>query len=144
MSIAAIITVIYLKNSDAVNGGNIKSYDTIEEAKKNADFGIVYTDKLAGYPETGYSSNGSTIEITYGDAGSIRKTYAAVSSRPTGEYSEESKQNIDGNIVTFKGRDGNVYFALWNENNYVYTIILNESTGGVSADEMTEYVKATK
>ena len=145
LAVAALIAVILLKNSAAVPDSEIKTYDTIEEAKEHADFDLVYTDRLAGYPETGYSSNGSTIEITYGSAGTVRKTCAPGSGREAGkEYGEVTEREIDGIPVTFIGTDGKIYFAAWTANDFVYTISLTADTGGVSAEEMTDYVKATK
>ncbi len=144
IGIAALITVIYLNKTGFSANSKAKNNAASAETNESADFGFIYADRLAGYPETGYSSNSSTIEITYGDGGYIRKTYATGNNNAGKEYSESSEQDINGITVTFKGRDGSVYLASWSDNNFVYTIFLNEKTGGVSAEEMTEYVKATK
>ncbi|MBR3620146.1 MAG: hypothetical protein IKN56_01455, partial [Clostridia bacterium] len=70
--VAAVAAVIVIKNK-TVKNDRVREYSNIEQAVEAADFDMDYTDRLAGVPATGYSSNSSTIEITYGDAGFIRK-----------------------------------------------------------------------
>ena len=66
--VAAIAAVIVIKNK-SFRKDKVQEYSDIEQAMEAADFNMDYTDRLAGVPATGYSSNSSTIEITYGDAG---------------------------------------------------------------------------
>lgn len=144
--IAAVCIIIVVRHQTTPSAHEkAKSYSSIEEAVSAADFDLQYSDRLCGYPATGFEANGSTIEVEYGEAGYLRKTYAVVQNSDRDEqYEESSEQDIDGKTVTFKGNDGTVYLAAWNENNFAYTIFLNAGTGGVSAEDMTEYVKATK
>ena len=132
-----IITMAILKKNAGGNDG--------ETGGAKASFPIEYTDRLAGYPVTGMHSDSSTIEITFGDAGFIRKTYAVIdNSGDDQQFDETSEQMIDGMTVTFYGEKGLVYLAVWNNNNFAYTIRINPGFDGVGGDEMTEYVKATK
>ena len=139
--IAAFIAVIVIGKSTASNG-NTQSYSSMEEAQKEAPFNMEYSDRLCGYPATDFEANSSTIEVHYADAGFIRKTLGVIdNSGNNTEYSESSEQSINGLSVTLKGNDGLVYLAVWNDNNFAYTISVNE---GVFADEMTEYIEATR
>lgn len=77
---AAIAAVNVIKNK-SVNSNKVKEYGNIEQAVQAADFDMDYTDRLAGAPATGYSSNSSTIEVSYGDAGRRLKLHRG-QSRP--------------------------------------------------------------
>ena len=77
--IAATAVVIIVNRAHSDTSDKIQTYDTVEEAIEAADFDFQYTDRLCGYPATGYQAVGNTIEITYGDAGFVRKTYLAFS-----------------------------------------------------------------
>lgn len=46
--------------------------------------------------------------------------------------------------VVFMGKNGIVYLAAWNNNNFAYTIRIDSEFEGVSAGEMTDYVRETK
>lgn len=139
--VAALIAVIVVKNNTPATG-KTQSYSSMEEAEKAAPFNMDYSDRLCGYPATDFEANSSTIEVHYAEAGLIRKTLGvADNSGNNTEYSESSEQIINGLTVTCKGNDGLVYLAVWNNNNFAYTISVNE---GVSVDEMTEYIEATQ
>ena len=139
--VAAFIAVIVIKNNTPATG-RIQSYSSMEEAQKEAPFNMDYSDRLCGYPATDFEANSSTIEVHYADAGFIRKTLGVIdNSGNNTEYSESSEQSINGLSVTLKGNDGLVYLAVWNDNNFAYTISVNE---GVSLNEMTEYIEATR
>jgi len=134
---AAIITMAILRKNFIDNNG--------ETEQEKAFFPIEYTDRLAGYPVTGIHSDSSTIEIRFGDVGFIRKTYAVIdNSGEERQFDEKSEHTIDGISVTFSGEKGMIYLAVWNNNNFAYTICINSGFDGVSAEEMTEYVKGTK
>lgn len=138
--VAAIALVIVLKNNTDTSG-KTESYSSIEEANEAADFNLEGSDRLCGYPATDYEANSSSVKTIYADAGYIIKTLGDIDSSGGKDYSESTEQTVDGRRVTFKGKDGKVYLAAWNENNFTYTISVND---GVSASEMTEYVKATR
>ena len=139
--VAAFIAVVVIKNNTPATG-KTQSYSSMEEAEKAAPFNMDYSDRLCGYPATDFEANSSTIEVHYADAGFIRKTLGVIdNSGNNTEYSESSEQSINGLTVNCKGNDGLVYLAVWNNNNFAYTISVNE---GVSVDEMTEYIEATQ
>lgn len=139
--VAAFIAVVVIKNNTPATG-KTQSYSSMEEAQKEAPFNMDYSDRLCGYPATDFEANSSTIEVHYADAGFIRKTLGVIdNSGNNTEYSESSEQSINGLSVTLKGNDGLVYLAVWNDNNFAYTISVNE---GISIDEMTEYIEATR
>ncbi len=139
--VAAFIAVIVIKNN-TVSNGRTESFSSIEEAEKEAPFNMEYSDRLCGCPATDFKANSSTIEVHYGSAGFIRKTLGvADNSDSDTAYSESGEQTINGLTVTCKGNDGLVSLAVWNDNNFAYTISINE---GVSIDEMTEYIEATR
>lgn len=144
--ITAVCVIIVVRHKVAPSGtGKVNSYSSMEEAVSAADFDILYSDRLCGYPATDFEANSSTIEVKYGSAGYTRKTYAVVQNSDKNEqYDEESEQEIDGIPVTFKGRDGKIFLAEWNNNNFAYTIALSDETDGVESDEMTEYIEATR
>lgn len=138
---AVIFAVIAVKYKSASNSG-INSYDSMEEAVKKAAFNMEYSDRLCGYPATDYRSSSSTVEVQYGGGGYIRKTLGVTDNSGESEnYSETNNQSINGHTVTCKGNDGLIYLAVWNDNNFAYTIKTNT---GVSLDEMTEYIVATR
>ena len=137
--IVAIVAVIVIKNK-TVDNDKIQSYDTIEEAVEGADFSLEASDRLCGVPATDYKSGRTTVEVYYGSAGFIRKTTVTADSGKA-DYPEVNEQSFNGREVTLKGEGGKIFVAEWNENNFAYTISLNE---GVEADEMAEYIDATR
>ena len=143
----ASVLIIIAVNHNANNGKSADntSYDTFEEANKAADFNLVYSDRLCGYIPTDYNANSSTIEVHFGNAGYIRKTLGVTdNSGNEDNFSDAEEVNIDGKNITLKGKDGNIYLAVWNYNNFAYTISLDKNGNGVSAEEMTEYIEATE
>jgi FlaG/FlaF family flagellin (archaellin) len=139
--LAAVFAVIAVKYKSTSNGG-INSYNSMEEAVKNAAFNMEYSDRLCGYPATDFKSSDSTVEVQYGSGGYIRKTLGETDiNGESNDYAESNNQDINGHTVTCKGNDGLIYLAVWNDNNFTYTIKTNT---GVSLDEMTEYIEATR
>lgn len=136
--IVAIAAVIVIKNK-TVSNDTIKSYDTIEEANEAADFTLEASDRLCGVPATDYKSGRTTVEVYYGNAGFIRKTTGTAGSKS--DYPEVNEQNFSGRDVTLKGEDGKIFIAEWIENNFTYTISVNE---GIETDEMADYIDATR
>ena len=140
--IAAVFAVITISNKAGQNENGLHTYENMDEAAKNASFNMEYPDRLCGFPVTGFRSNSSMIEARYGNDGFIRKTLGvADNSGNKTEYSESTEQSVNGLTVTLKGNDGLVFLAVWNDNNFDYTISV---ANGVNADEMTEYIEATK
>ncbi len=137
--IAAVVAVIAIKNK-VTDHDNVQSFESIEEANENADFDLMHSDRLGGYPATGYESGSRIITVTFANAGYISKSLDAPAGS-SAEYGESNDVDIDGITVTFKGDDGKVSLAEWNYNGYYYTVSLTEST---DADTMTEYIMATR
>ena len=140
--IAAVFAVITISNSFKQNEGGVQTYEKMEDAAKNTSFRMEYPDRLCGYPATGFRSNSSMIEVLYGNTNYIRKTLGvADNSNNKTEYNESIEQRINGITITFKGKDGLYYLAVWYDNNFAYTISV---ANGVTADEMTEYIESTR
>ena len=139
---AAVFAVITISNKAGQNENGLQTYENMDEAAKNASFPMEYPDRLCGFPVTGFRSNSSMIEAQYGDDGFIRKTLGvADNSGDQTAYRESAEQSVNGVTVTLKGNDGLVFLAVWNDNNFAYTI---SAANGVNADEMTEYIEATR
>ena len=140
--IAAVFAVITISNNSKQNEGGVQTYENMDEAAKNVSFHMEYPDRLCGFPVTGFRSNSSMIEVQYGNNGLIRKTLGvADNSGNKTEYTESVEQSVNGITVTLKGNDGLYYLAVWNDNNFAYTV---SAATGVTVDEMTEYIEATR
>ncbi len=132
----------------AASASDAKIYRPDEQALDAADFPVQYSDRLCGYPATGFYADSGTAEIDYNGIGLTRKAIVPVSGSDEAgiskDYGESSENDINGVTVTFYGKDKKVFLAVWTDNNFDYQISLDESTGGVSSDEMTDYVMATR
>ena len=137
---AAIVAIIMFNNK--LNGGRIQSYNSIEEAEKEAAFSMQHPDRLCGVPATGFKANSGMIEVLYGDSNYIRKTLGVKdNSGNTAKFKEKTDLNINGMDVTLSGDGGLYSLAVWNDNNFGFTVSTNE---GITADEMAEYIETTK
>lgn len=148
--IAAVFVVVVVINSHTKSESTLKSSSEIlsagqvEKDDTIAGFKMDYSDRLGGYQATDVKTTNNAIEVTYGNAGFVRKTYGSDESDSSDDkttYTESNEYQIDGLTVTFKGSDGLVYLAVWQANGYSYTISVNS---GVSAEDMTEYVMLTR
>ncbi len=128
--------VIIAKNRSAAD--TAKSYDNLEQANEAADFNLVGSDRLCGYPQTDYEASSSEVKINYAGGSYVTKTLGETGE--SGSYEETSEQDVDGVTVTLGGEDGKVFFASWTDNGFSYAISL---ASGVDTDEMIEYIKAT-
>ena len=167
-----VIAVILISNSlgtgGKVLGGNDapeQSFDTLDEAVLYAGFPFQCTDRLGGFPATQYSADKTVITVTYGSSGYITKTLITTedetesesgdetvtepetasesSALPDGTEKEDGFQtDINGVSIWFTGDENSVTKAEWTDNGFDYAIVL--SGEGVSADDMTEYVSATR
>ena len=144
--IVAIIVAAVVKNT-FISPENGKSSDTkqTDSAVNNAEFDLVYSERLAGYPATDYSSTSSTVKVKFSDKGYILKTYSGSDkTKSDKEFTETTEKEIDRMKVTFKGENGKVWLAEWNYNNFAYTICISSDVEGVSAEDMMDYVKETR
>ena len=157
-ALTAVILINVNQKAEAESQSTIKSSSEILSAGKaekgdtEAGFAFQYTDRLAGHTATDIKSTDSTIKVTYGNAGYVSKTDSTAENSGAEskdeeidtddtEYSESSEQVIDSLKVTFKGNDGTVSFATWKFGSFTYTVSVNS---GISAEDMTEYVRATR
>ena len=75
----------------------------------------------------------------------LRKTLGVTdNSGNNAEFDETNEQDVRGVKVTMKGKDGKVYLAVRNQNNFAYTISISDLGKGADIDEMIEYIKATR
>ena len=138
--VAAVIAIIIFNSK--INSGRVQVFDSMEEAKKEATFDMEYPDRLGGIPYTSFESNSSMIEVHYGNENYIRKTLGVKdNSDANKEYKETDKKSINGITVTFKGNGGLFYTAVWNDNNFAYTVSLSN---GITVEEMTDYIESTR
>ena len=139
--IAAMAAVIVFNNQTKQTGAT-QTGSSMDQVAEVAPFNMEYPDRLCGIPVTGFKADGGIIEVRYGDTNFIRKALAAMDGDDNKtEYDEIREQNVNGIAVTFKGSDGLVYLAVWNDNNFAYTVHAGQ---GVAADEMIEYIEATR
>ncbi len=138
----AIAGIIVLNNRSKQNNGVIQSRSSMEEAAESAAFDMEYPDRLCGIPVTGFETSSDRIEVRYGEINYIRKSLGRTKNRDKKTaYDEISEQNVNGMIVTFKGGDGLVSLAAWNDNHFEYVI---DTEQGVPEEEMIEYIEATR
>lgn len=144
--LAALCIIIAVRQKVAPkNDTKINMYDNAEDAISAASFDMEYPDRLCGSPALDFEANSSTIEITYGASGFIRKTLGVNdNSGSDSNLPESSTEEINGMTVIFKGRDSKIYQASWSYNNFAYTISINEENGGIDKDEMTDYIQSTR
>ena len=137
---AAVLIIVKQRN----NAG--KSADgSPGAAAEEANFDFEYSDRLCGVPVTDETSNSSTIEISYGDAGFSRKTLGVTdNSDRRNDLTESEEQEIGGYNVTLRGKDGKYYLATWTYNSFAYTISINSSEAGADINEMTDYILSTR
>ena len=137
---AAVLIIVKQHNSGAGKNG-----DGTQQTADEANFDFEYSDRLCGVPAMDYTSNSSTIEVTYGDAGFARKTLGVTdNSDKRNDLTEEDHQVINGYDVTLKGKDGKYYLATWTYNSFAYTISISSSRDGADPDEMKDYIESTR
>ena len=149
--ILAVLLVGYHKkknNPDLyMEPGTVRTFDTLEEAIEWAGFSMKCSDRLSGILVTDYSADKTAITVTYGIAGYVRKTLLTEDAdegetAATNTDAADSLYDIDGRNVFFAGEESGVTTAQWTDNGFVYVISLTGS--GVTADVMTDYVRATR
>ena len=107
-----------------------------------------YSDRLCGWPVTGFAGDERAITVLYGDAGYVRKTLLPEpgtetdAETPAEETADPDAfaQDVDGLTVYFSGSDDNVTAARWTDNGFDYTIQISGDEK-VSAEEMAEYIR---
>lgn len=120
-------------------------HDTLEEAEKEAGFPIQVPDEIGGVSASAFRNLGQELlEVIYyqGDqeVARVRKgTGVEDVSGDYREYSEVKTEALEGREVTFKGDDGKVVLAIWNDGTYAYSMSVEETE--ISQEEMATLVK---
>ena len=139
--LAGIIAAVMFMKKSSGSEDKVQDYEDAQQAVDAAAFDFDYTDRLVGVPATGYKSNTGMIEITYGDAGFVRKALESEeNAEERSDLTEEDTQNINGYDVTLRGKDGKIYLATWNYNGFDYMVSINDGQEGVSVEDMSDYI----
>ena len=126
-----------------------KSEDTVVSASsvslEDAPFEHVFPEKMDGLFLVGETYDGEIYEARYSDGeneGFIRKSVGSGdNSGVTNSFPEKSEHDIDGVTVTFRGRNGKVNLATWENSNIIYSIGIRVDGEGAASEDMLEYVK---
>ena len=126
-----------------------KREDTVVSASsvspEDAPFEHVFPDKMDGLFLVGETYDGEIYEAKYSDGeneGFIRKSVGSGdNSGVTNSFPEKSEHDVDGVKVTFRGRNGKVNLATWENNNIVYSVGIRVDGEGAAPEDMLEYVK---
>ena len=124
-----------------------RSFDSLAAAVDYAGFSLRCSDRLNGGLVTEYAADRTQITVTYGVAGYVRKTLLTQDADegetvPTAADAADALYDVDGRNVRFVGGGNAVTAAGWTDNGFLYEIILTGQ--GVTADAMTDYVRATR
>lgn len=131
---------------------------SLEEAEEVAGFDISIPDKIEGYDAISYAAmqQDKLIQVDYSKNDNryicIRKAVGDEDiSGDYNVYKEETRAELDGRQVTFKGNDGKVSLTTWTDGDYAYSLmyadITDETTGskaGISLEQMKELVSKVK
>ena len=139
--IAATAALIVFNNRPKQDEGGAQAVSSPDEAVEIAAFPMEYPDRLCGIPAAGFEANDNMIEVRYGTGGFVRKALGAADNSDKTEYNESCEQIVNGLTVSLKGNDGLWYLAVWNDNNFTYTV---SAASGVDVNEMTDYIEATR
>ena len=142
---AAIFAGIFILKGCADKKKDVtKEFESAKEASEYAGFSITYSDRLSGFPVSGFTADGRTITVLYGGAGYFEKKLRTDSDSDTGISTEQdepvSEHIINGMTVYFSGDDESVTAARWVDNGFDYTLRINAVSEAVTAEEMTDYV----
>ncbi len=131
---------------------------SLEEAEEVAGFDISIPDKIEGYDAISYAAmqQDKLIQVDYSKDDNryicIRKAVGDEDiSGDYNVYKEETRAELDGRQVTFKGNDGKVSLATWTDGDYAYSLMYADLTddtagskAGISLEQMKELVSKVK
>ncbi len=131
---------------------------SLEEAEEVAGFDISIPDKIEGYDAISYAAmqQDKLIQVDYSKDDNryicIRKAVGDEDiSGDYNAYKEETRTELDGRQVTFKGNDGKVSLATWTDGDYAYSLMYADLTDdtagsktGISLEQMKELVSKVK
>ncbi len=148
---AAVFTgILLLRHSrdKKTSADETKDFSQYEEAAENAGFSLRYSDRLSGWPMTGFKGSSTSITVLYGNAGYVRKTLISEQEDDAAEENatmeETSEHLINGVTVYFNGDDAAVTQARWTDNGFDYLICIETVSKAVAADVMEDYVRMTR
>ena len=142
---AGALAGVLIYRHSSVKTDQVQEYSDAAQAVEAASFDLDYTDRLAGVPSTGYRSNSSMIEVAYGNAGYIRKMLGKADiGEERADLTEVTEQTINGYQVTLKGKGGKFFTAEWSYNSFAYVISITDAQGGVTLEEMTDYIQSIR
>ena len=144
LAVAIFAGIFILKGCADKNKDVAKEFESAKEASEYAGFSITYSDRLSGFPVSGFTADGRTITVLYGGAGYFEKKLRTDSDSDAGISTEQdelvSEHIINGMTVYFSGDDESVTTARWVDNGFDYTLRINAVSEAVTAEEMTDYV----
>ena len=143
LAAAVFLVVILLKNRAEKKGGAEKEFSSLSEAVEYAGFSMEYSDRLSGYPASGFKGSSSSITVLYPNGGYIKKAFAAEEGTKDADP-EESEHVISGVPVYFTESEGDVTKARWTDNGFDYIISIESGGESVTAEEMEDYVRMTR
>ena len=132
-------------------GGLGRLETMLEDAAALTGYDFTVPDSVDGYPDVTIAvlESEQLTEVQYSSGNSrlcLRKAPGSDDiSGDFNQYAESNAVDVDGRSVTLQGNDGQVQLATWLDGNYTYSIGIHREDGtGLTADEMTGLVKATK
>ena len=134
-----------------------ESFTSLKDAAAAAGFDVTLPDAPKGYENVSYrvDTGEKMLEAIYSDkdtdsadakeAYRIRKAVGSDDiSGDYNDYSEKKEVTVSGNKVNMKGNDGKVFTAVWTSGKFTYAIDIDNNGQGLSEDEVTALVNATK
>ena len=120
-------------------------YSSLDEAVKGSGIQIEVPEAVGDTKaDLWMAINGEIIEVRYGDTLDIRKAILPTDNHDiSGDYNDYAQTVttiIAGKQVTFKGDSGKVMVAVWNDDEYAYSV----TTPGVTVEEMKSLVASVK
>lgn len=124
---------------------------TLADAAALTGYDFTVPDSVDGYPDVTIAvlESEQLTEVQYSSGNArlcLRKATGSDDiSGDFNQYAESNAVDVDGRSVTLQGNDGQVQLATWLDGDYTYSIgIYREDGTGLTADEMTDLVKAAK
>ena len=144
LAVLVFAGIFFLKSCADKKKNVTKEFESAKEASEYAGFSITYSDRLSGFPVSGFTADGSTITVLYGGVGYFEKKLRTDTDSDTETVTEQdepvTEHIINGVTVYFSGDDESVTAARWVDNGFDYTIKIIAVSEAVTAEEMTDYV----
>ena len=105
------------------------TYETLEDAEKEAGFDLVLPEKIEGFDErTVQLMDGKMIQVIYGDNELYIRKMASDDdiSGDYNVYEVNEISNLTGKEVTFRGDGEKFYSLVWHDGGYAYSVYCSE------------------